>query len=172
MKSLILIDRRMQEYKRKKELVVHTVPIMQPPRPPSGAPPATLFPPDRRVIDIPVCCAVHGGQLAVQRYVRSGAYSFEYVGGVIVESIQQHQYKSENVVALPVEFRHVREQCPCCGMWTPLGRVGAVRCTCGKDVCFGKTTVTASGAYFRCFCPAEGWVEIVSGGGFGIIPSR
>ncbi|MGP0076174.1 MAG: hypothetical protein ACLPWF_29995 [Bryobacteraceae bacterium] len=95
------------------------------------------------VVDVPRICALHNKPSAA-RYVAGSDGRFRYAQSIrVTESLYLGQYADNTNRQLVPASDIGDETCPWCGA----SGFGSVRCgTCGKEICYGKTT----GRYFRC----------------------
>lgn len=108
------------------------------------------------VVDLPRVCAVHDRPYAA-RYIAGTDGRFRYAQTIrVTEALYLGQYADGiNQTRLVNGGDLGDETCPWCGA----SGFGSVRCgTCGKEICYGKTT----GRYFRCRDSCGGQGTMVS----------
>lgn len=118
------------------------------------------------VVDLPRICAVHDKPYAA-RYITGADGRFHYSQTIrVTEALFLEQYADSPSHAGLHSSELAEEYCPWCGGHG----FGSVRCgTCGKEICYGKTT----GRYFRCrdSCPGQGTIVTLSRMNEGLTPS-
>lgn len=119
-----------------------------------------------QVVDLPRICAVHD-KLYAARYIRGADGRFRHAQSIkVTDALYLGQYADNPHRTLVPAGDLADETCPWCGA----SGFSSVRCgSCGKEICYGKTT----GRFFRCraSCPGQGNMVSKDRGHEGVTPS-